>query len=129
MAEIHVLVLSALLWAAQLVVTAAAASRQLGVAYLAGPRDEPRALTGTPARLKRALDNQAEGLVLFTAAVVAVTLLDRTSALTAACAWVYLAARAAYVPAYALGWSPGRTLIWAVGFLATLTMLLAALVG
>jgi uncharacterized MAPEG superfamily protein len=33
------------------------------------------------------------------------------------------------VPAYAFGWAPWRSLIWAVGFLATLIMLLAALFG
>ena len=39
-----------------------------------------------------------------------------------------LAARILYVPAYAFGWNPWRSAIWAVGFLATLTMLIAALI-
>jgi uncharacterized MAPEG superfamily protein len=33
-----------------------------------------------------------------------------------------------YIPAYYFGLRPGRSLIWAVGFAATLLMLLAALV-
>jgi uncharacterized MAPEG superfamily protein len=28
-----------------------------------------------------------------------------------------------YVPAYAFGWNPWRSLIWAVGFLATVAMI------
>ena len=40
----------------------------------------------------------------------------------------YLAARIAYVPAYALGLRPWRSAIWGVGFFATLTLLLAALI-
>jgi uncharacterized MAPEG superfamily protein len=46
--------------------------------------------------------------------------------LTAQCAWAYLIARILYVPAYASGVYLIRSLIWAVGFFATLTMLLAA---
>ena len=42
--------------------------------------------------------------------------------------YTYLAARVAYIPTYYLGLRPWRSLIWAVGFFATLLMLLAALV-
>jgi uncharacterized MAPEG superfamily protein len=35
-----------------------------------------------------------------------------------------LGARVAYVPAYAFGLSPWRSLIWMVGLFATLTLLL-----
>ena len=55
----------------------------------------------------RALDNHFEGLILFTLAVVVVTLsggLDLRS--PSACAWTYLAARILYVPAYAFGLGP-----------------------
>ena len=47
---------------------------------------------------------------------------------TAACAWTYLIARILYVPAYAFGLVPWRSLIWMVGFGATTLMLLAALI-
>ena len=50
------------------------------------------------------------------------------SGITAACAWAYLGARVLYVPAYAFGWTPWRSLIWAVGWLATVLMLLAAVI-
>ena len=72
-------------------------------------------------------DFEKRGLILFTIAVVVVTLSDRSNAITQMAAWVYLGARVLYVPAYALGWTPWRSLIWFVGFLATLVMLIAAL--
>ena len=55
------------------------------------------------------------------------TLSGAASGLTAACAWVYLGARILYVPAYAFGWSPWRSLIFGVGATATAVMILAAL--
>ncbi len=127
--ELQVTGLAALLWVIQLTVAGVAANRQIGTDYLMGPRDEAKPLAGRPARLKRALDNHSEGLLLFTIAAVLVSLGDKTNAATAVSAWVYLVARIVYVPAYALGWTPWRSLIWTVGFLATLVILLIGLFG
>jgi uncharacterized MAPEG superfamily protein len=93
---------------------------ELSSEYLAGPRDEKRELSGRTARLQRAFNNHIEGLVLFTIAVVAVVLSGQSFWLTQGAAAVYLIARVVYVPAYALGWNPGRSIIWGVGFLASL---------
>ncbi len=89
------------------------------------PPTPPSPLAG---RLRRAMENHFEALILFGAAVMVVTLADKTSPLTALCAWAYLAARVLYVPAYALGLTPGRSIIWGLGFLATVVMLLAGLI-
>jgi uncharacterized MAPEG superfamily protein len=59
--------------------------------------------------------------------VIVITFTKITTPFTAACAFAYLGARLLYIPAYYLGLCPWRSLIWAVGFLATLLMLLAAL--
>ena len=126
--ELTALTLAALLQALQFLAYSITAQKQVGTAYAASPRDEPRQLTGTAGRLQRAMANHFEGLILFTIACLVVTLSDQSTPLTAGCAWVYLGARLLYVPAYALGLSPGRSLIWAVGFLATIIMLVAALV-
>ena len=75
------------------------------------------------------MDNHFEAMALFTIAVVALSISGKGGALTAACAWVYLAARILYVPAYAFGWSPWRSAIFGVGATATMVMLLAALFG
>lgn len=125
--ELTALVLAALLQFAQIALAAAVMNRDVGVAYNAGPRDEPVAFAPLTGRLRRAVDNHFEALALFTIAVVAVSLSGRGGPLTAACAWIYLAARILYVPAYAFGWSPWRSMIFGVGALATLVMLFAAL--
>lgn len=127
-AELTALALAALLQVVQMAAYSYTASKQLGHDYAAGPRDEPRTLTGTAGRLQRALANHFEGLILFTIAVALVTLSDQSTALTRTCGWIYLAARVGYVPAYALGLTPGRSLIWFAGFFATLAMILSTLI-
>ena len=128
--ELTALALAGLLQAAQFVVFAMPANVELTTAFTASPRDSPppRPLSKITARLQRALNNHFEGLILFTLAVVVVSLGQQSSGLTQTCGWVYLAARILYVPAYAFGLSPLRSVIWAVGFVATITMIIAALV-
>ncbi|MBE3636700.1 MAPEG family protein [Mangrovicoccus algicola] len=129
-AELTALVLAALLQCLQFLLVAIPANRELGPGVTMGPRDDgPLAERVSPrtARLARALQNHFEGLILFAIAVTAVTLGDAASTLTAACAWIYLAARILYVPAYYCGLSPWRSCIWSAGWLATVVMLVAAL--
>jgi len=85
-------------------------------------------LSEKPARLYRAFNNHFEGLILFTLAVVVVTLSDQSTGFTATCATVYLIARILYIPAYYFGLAPWRSLIFFAGFLATTFMLIAALI-
>ena len=122
-----VLALAGLLAVVQLCHAAVLANLQIGTDYLAGPRDEGRELTGRPARWKRAFDNHVEGLVIFAAAVLAVALTGASSGVTEGAAWIYLAARVIYPPLYGFGLSPWRSIVWAVGFFATIALLLAAL--
>ena len=127
--ELTALALAGLLQMGQILLMAVPANRDLGPDWTAGPRDTPpsRSLSPLAGRLQRAVANHFEGLALFTLAVLVVTLSGKGSTFTAACAWAYLGARILYVPAYALGLSPWRTIIWAAGFFATAAMLLAAL--
>ncbi len=125
--ELKVLGYAALLQFVQYVLMAVPVNLQLGVAYTGGHRDEQLEATGVPGRLKRALENHFEGLILFTIAVLVVVLGEASSALTEKCAWVYLWARILYVPAYASGVYGVRSLIWGVGFVATAVMLIVAL--
>lgn len=126
--ELTVLALAGLLQVIQFVLMAIPANIQLGPEVTGGPRDDAPAVTGMAGRLKRAMDNHFEGLILFTIAVVVVTLGDQATGFTAGCAWVYLIARVLYVPAYASGIMYLRSVIWAVGFFATTAMIAAALV-
>jgi uncharacterized MAPEG superfamily protein len=125
--ELKVLGYAALLQVVQFIVMAIPVNIQLGVAYTGGNRDVQQQATGVAGRLKRALDNHFEGLILFTIAVLVVVLGEASSPLTESCAWAYLCARILYVPAYASGIYLVRSLIWTVGFVATAIMLIAAL--
>lgn len=126
--ELTVLILSTLLTVVQLLLYAVPANLELGVDKTAGPRDEPLELkTATTGRLKRAYENQAEWLLPFAIAALTLYVTDQGTNFTGICAWVYLAARVLYVPAYVYAWTPGRTVIFMFGFGATLMMLFAAL--
>ena len=127
--ELTALALAGLLQAVQFHLFALPANVELGTAYTSGPRDTPppRPLSTLTGRMQRAMNNHFEALILFTLAVVVVTLGNQSTALTQYAAWTYLAARVLYIPAYAFGWRPWRSAIWGIGFLATLTMILAAL--
>ncbi len=125
--ELKVLGYAALLQFVQYIAMAIPVNLQLGVAYTGGNRDEQQQATGVPGRLKRALENHFEGLVMFTIAVLVVVLGGTSNQLTENCAWAYLWARILYVPAYASGVFLVRSLIWSVGFVATAVMLLVAL--
>jgi len=128
--ELYALAFAILLQAVQFVLMALPANMELGTRYTLSPRDEepPREMSRRTGRMYRALNNHFEGLILFTAAVVLITVSDQSSWFTAMCAWAYLAARIAYVPAYVQGWVPGRSIVWAAGFAATILMTLAALI-
>ena len=67
-------------------------------------------------------------LVILGLLVALVVWADASSPLTAACAWTYLAARVLYIPAYAFGWVPWRSVLWAIGLLSTVILICAALV-
>jgi uncharacterized MAPEG superfamily protein len=127
--ELYILTLAALLQYLQIALYSVAGNAQAGPKAAMGPRDRPIELTGVAGRLQRAMNNHFEGLILFGIAVMVVTLSGRSSPLTEICAHAYLVSRVLYIPAYAQGLVPWRSLIWAVGFLATLVMLLAALLG
>lgn len=127
--ELTALVLSAILQFGQIVLAGAMMNRDVGAAWNASPRDEAVEFSPLTGRLRRAVSNHFEALPLFTIAVAAVTLSGKAGALTAACAWIYLAARILYVPAYAFGWAPWRSVIFGVGATATMVMLFVALLG
>ena len=125
--EIMILGYAAMLQFVQYVLMAVPVNIQMGVAYTGGNRDEQSQSTGIPGRLKRALDNHFEGLIMFSIAVLVVVHGEASSAVTETCAWVYLWARVLYIPAYASGIFLLRSAVWTVGFVATAVMLIVAL--
>ncbi|MEM8577300.1 MAG: MAPEG family protein [Pseudomonadota bacterium] len=125
--ELTVLALAGLLQVVQFVLYSVTANLQVGTKKALSPRDTPVQLTGAAGRLQRAMNNHFEGLILFTLAFVVTELGKGSTPLSAICAHTYLIARILYVPAYVQGLVPWRSVIWLVGFGATVVMLLAAL--
>jgi len=125
--ELTVLTLAGLLQVLQICLYSIAGQAQVGTKVALKPRDESVVLTGQAGRIKRAMDNHFEGLILFAIACAVVSISGKSSTFTVAYAWVYLGARILYVPAYVFGWVPWRSLIWTVGICATTLMLIAAL--
>lgn len=105
-------------------------TRQYGTKWNMGARDEqlppPDPLVG---RLARAQANFFETFPIVAAAILIVVVEDRTGQWTALGAWIWLGARIAYLPVYALGIPKVRTVIWAVGMVGLGMILWPALFG
>jgi uncharacterized MAPEG superfamily protein len=127
-AELTALVFAILVQALAIAAAGARMNRELGPRYNAGPRDSQPDMSPVLGRLRRAVANGFEGLAMFAPAALIVAVSGQSTTATAVAAWTYVAARLLYIPAYALGLSPWRSAIWAVGFFATMTMLLATLI-
>lgn len=125
--ELTVLVLAALWQIITIGIAAIVMGRDIGTAWNAGPRDTTPDFAPATGRLRRAVNNGFEGLIFFAIAALTLAVTAQSTPLTAACAWIFLAARIAYVPAYAFGLTPWRSLVWAAGFVSTLIMLLVSL--
>ena len=133
--ELTVLTLAGLLQVIQFALMAIPANIELGVAKTMSPRDPARLskpieeqMSVRTGRLKRAMSNHFEGLILFTITCTVITISGQSTTFTVTLAIIYLIARIAYIPAYAFGWTPWRSLIWFAGFVPTTLMLIAALV-
>lgn len=127
--ELTALACAVLVQIATLGAMAAIANLQLGHHVTTGPRDgKPPQVSVTLGRMMRATTNGFEGLAMFAPAVLIVAVSGQSGPVTAAAAWIYVAARLLYVPSYAFGWVPWRSVIWGVGLAATFVLLVSALV-
>ena len=125
--ELTILALYGLVVALTIVWQVLAAMAQVGLPMLATARDDMPPLTGTAGRLKRAVTNSVTAMALFAPAVLILAQTDRLGGSGLLAAQAFLVARILYVPVYAFGIPWLRTVVWAVGFLATLVLTLLAL--
>ena len=128
--EIKMLGWAIVLGLAQVMLAAAAVTRERGTAWNASARD------GTPpppgplaARLQRAQANFLETFPFFAAAVLAVVLTQRQDGSTALAVQLYFWARVVYVPLYAAGIPYIRSLVWVVSMVGIVLLLWRLLHG
>lgn len=114
--ELRMLAWAMALGLVHLLATVLATVGQHGIRYVFSARDEHKTMTGAGAKLNRAFSNFLETFAFFVAAVLAVQMLDRHSALTVLGAQLYVWARVVYVPLYVAGVPVARTLCWLVAF-------------
>ena len=122
--ELTVLAWGCVLAIVHIIVATQAKTRQYGRKWNIGPRDEelppPAPVVG---RLARAQANFFETFPLMIAAVLIVSVAGLTNKWTAIGAIIWLAARLAYLPLYALGVPIVRSLAW-MAALAGIVMVL-----
>lgn len=128
--ELLVLALGAVLLLANILIAANRRTKQYGIAWNMGARDEALPPLGpVSARLLRAQANLLETFPIAIVALGGVVLAGKTSGLTALAAWVWLGARVVYLPLYWAGVPKVRTLVWLVATLALVVVLGVLLFG
>lgn len=120
--ELSILALYGLIVALTLVAQASGALGQLGMGYMLSARDDNLGASGLPGRLERALNNSVTTLALVAPPILILGLRDAYSAQSLLAAQAFLVARILYLPAYILGIPLMRTLVWTIGFAATLAL-------
>jgi uncharacterized MAPEG superfamily protein len=123
---LNYLALTLVLAIVQVVIAAVAKRRQDGTQWAMGSRDvEHPGYTGVAARMVRAQANLYESLPIFIGAVLLVHITGHEGPLTAWGAAIFFWARLAFIPAYAYGLVPWRTLIWFAGVVGLVLVLVS----
>ena len=126
--ELTVLAWGCVLAFVHIILATQAKTRQYGRKWNTGPRDEdlppPAPIVG---RLSRAQANFLETFPLMIAAVLIVSAAGLTGKWTGIGAWVWLGARVAYLPLYAMGVPVVRSLAWVAAIVGMAMVLWPAL--
>ena len=128
--ELTVLAWGCVLALAHIFIAVRFKTRQYGTQWNMGARDEalppPEPIVG---RLARAQANYFETFPIVAAAILIVELADRTSALTAIGAILWLTMRVIYLPLYAAGIPKVRTVVFLISVVGIALILWPALFG
>ena len=122
--ELKILVWSALLTVALVVISAVGAMGQVGLAALAGNREGMAEFTGWAGRAIRAHRNMLENLVLFAIAVLVAKFAGVSNANTVLGAQLFFWGRVAHAGLYIAGVAWARTAAFAVSTIGLLMILL-----
>jgi len=128
--ELKILALGALLLFVHIFTATRFKTAQWGRKWNVGARDEAlpqaNAMTG---RTVRAQANFQETFPIAIVALLGVVLANKTSATTALGGWIWLGARAVYLPLYMAGIRVVRTLVWTVSMIGLAMVLWPLLAG
>lgn len=128
--ELYLLGATLILALVQIMLTARFRTRQYGVKWNTGARDETMPpLDVLPARFLRAQNNLFETLPLFVGAVLGAAYADRLGTLTNIGAHLYFFGRLIYLPLYATGVRYFRTLIWSVATIGLVLVIAGFMIG
>jgi uncharacterized MAPEG superfamily protein len=116
--ELKILALGALLLFVHIFVATRFKTAQYGRQWNVGARDEalpePNPVTG---RLMRAQANFQETFPIAIVALLGVVIAGKTSQWTALGGWIWLGARAVYLPLYWAGIPVVRTIVWTIALI------------
>ena len=128
--ELKILAYGAILLVIHIAAAAQVRTREYGLKWNIGPRDEavppPGPLSG---RLARAQANFLETFPIAIVALIGVVVANRTSASTALGAWIWLGARIVYLPLYAAGVPVIRSIAFAVSLVGLAFVIKPLLMG
>src|SRR4051794_9412236 len=128
--EIRIAAFGAVLLVIHILIATQLKTREYGTKWNVGARDEavpaPSPITG---RLTRAQANFEETFPIAIVALLGVVLANKTSATTALGGWLWLGARAVYLPLYWAGIPVIRTLTWMVSIVGLALVIWPLLAG
>ena len=128
--ELRILAYGAILLLVHIILAAQLKTRDYGLSWNLGPRDDPpQPLSPMAGRLLRAEANFLETFPIAIIALIGVVVADRTSSATALGGWIWLAARIVYLPLYAAGIPVLRTIAFAVSIVGLALVMKPLLLG
>ena len=127
--ELHCLAWACLLGLAHIFIAGNARSKELGVKWNMGARDEKvKNLSPLTQRLLRAQSNFFETFPLFASAVLIVAVSHSYSVYSYWGSLIYLLTRIIYLPLYALGIPVVRTITWLLSIAGILLVLMPSII-
>lgn len=123
--ELSMLLYTTLLFFVLLIVNASMLTAKMGLPWAFGNRSEPANAGETASRIKRAIENHKEGLILFAPIVLIVSVAGLSSPQTVLGAQIYFGCRVLHALAYVIGIPYIRSIAWTAGIVGLAMMIVA----